>query len=160
MLFRLSVKYEYAYKTSDGLRHVEEMDAPSREAVFIALRARYQGHQGRCEGGWKGQWGSDDCRRQEARGVRPCSGGDGCGSLFHIGVNEEKETATPSQTVVTNTVPVPVVISSPAVKVRQRVAAPLPRQIIQGDRRFDIETYCHKVKTLRYIAISDAFDQK
>ena len=34
------MKYEYAYKTSDGLRHVEEMDAPSREAVFIALRAR------------------------------------------------------------------------------------------------------------------------
>ena len=76
---------------------------------------------------------------------------------FTLAVNEGKETATPSQTVVTNTVPV---ISSPAVKVRQRVAAPLPRQIIQGDRRFDTETYCHKVKTLRYIAISDAFDQK
>lgn len=64
-------------------------------------------------------------------------------------MNEEKETATPSQTVVTNTVPVPVVISSPAVKVRQRVAAPLPRQIIQGDRRFDTETYCRKVRLRR-----------
>lgn len=79
---------------------------------------------------------------------------------FTLAVNEGKETATPSQTVVTNTVPVPVVISSPAVKVRQRVAAPLPRQIIQGDRRFDTETYCRKVKTLRYIAISNAFGQK
>ena len=34
------MKYTYAYKTSDGTRHEASMDAPSREAVFEALRAR------------------------------------------------------------------------------------------------------------------------
>ena len=34
------MKYTYAYKTSDGVRHEESMDAESREAVFVALRAR------------------------------------------------------------------------------------------------------------------------
>ena len=33
------MKYTYAYKTSDGMRHEASMDAPSREAVFEALRA-------------------------------------------------------------------------------------------------------------------------
>ena len=32
--------YTYAYKTSDGKRHEDAMDAPSREAVFESLRAR------------------------------------------------------------------------------------------------------------------------
>ena len=32
--------YTYAYKTSDGVRHEDAMDAPSREAVFESLRAR------------------------------------------------------------------------------------------------------------------------
>ena len=34
------MRYEYAYKTPDGVRHVQEMDAPSREAVFESLRAK------------------------------------------------------------------------------------------------------------------------
>ena len=34
------MKYSYAYKTSDGRRHEDSMDAPSREVVFKALRAR------------------------------------------------------------------------------------------------------------------------
>ena len=32
--------YTYAYKTSDGVRHEDSMEASSREAVFEALRAR------------------------------------------------------------------------------------------------------------------------
>ena len=32
------MKFTYAYKTSDGTRHEESMDAESREAVFAALR--------------------------------------------------------------------------------------------------------------------------
>ena len=32
------MRYTYAYKTSDGVRHEAAMDAPSREAVFEALR--------------------------------------------------------------------------------------------------------------------------
>lgn len=34
------MKYVYAYKTSDGVRHEDSMDAASREEVFAALRAR------------------------------------------------------------------------------------------------------------------------
>ena len=34
------MKYTYAYKTSDGVRHEESMDAESREAVFAALREK------------------------------------------------------------------------------------------------------------------------
>jgi len=34
------LKYTYAYKTNDGIRHEDAMDASSREEVFEALRAR------------------------------------------------------------------------------------------------------------------------
>ena len=34
------MRYTYAYKTSDGVRHEASMDAESREAVFEALRAK------------------------------------------------------------------------------------------------------------------------
>lgn len=34
------MRYTYAYKTSDGVRHESTMDAPSREEVFAELRKR------------------------------------------------------------------------------------------------------------------------
>ena len=34
------MKYTYAYKTSDGTRHEESMNAASREDVFAELRKR------------------------------------------------------------------------------------------------------------------------
>ena len=34
------MKYTYAYKTSDGVRHEAAMEAESRDAVFVALRQR------------------------------------------------------------------------------------------------------------------------
>ena len=34
------MKYTYAYKTSDGVRHEDSMESDSREAVFAALRAK------------------------------------------------------------------------------------------------------------------------
>ena len=34
------MKYTYVYKTSDGARHEDSMEAESREAVFVALRAK------------------------------------------------------------------------------------------------------------------------
>ena len=34
------MKYTYAYKMSDGTRHEESMEAPSREFVFKALREK------------------------------------------------------------------------------------------------------------------------
>ena len=34
------MKYRYVYKTSDGVRRQEQMEAPSREAVFSLLRER------------------------------------------------------------------------------------------------------------------------
>lgn len=36
----VSMKYTYAYKTSDGTRHEAVMNAESREAVFATLRAK------------------------------------------------------------------------------------------------------------------------
>lgn len=34
------MKYTYAYKESNGTRHEEAIEAPSREAVFAALREK------------------------------------------------------------------------------------------------------------------------
>ena len=34
------MKYTYAYKTSDGVRHEDSMNAASREEVFAELRKR------------------------------------------------------------------------------------------------------------------------
>ena len=34
------MKYTYAYKESNGTRHEESMEAPSREAVFATLREK------------------------------------------------------------------------------------------------------------------------
>ena len=34
------MKYTYAYKTSDGTRHEDSMNASSREEVFTVLRAK------------------------------------------------------------------------------------------------------------------------
>ena len=34
------MKYTYAYKTGDGVRHEDSMNASSREEVFSALRER------------------------------------------------------------------------------------------------------------------------
>ena len=34
------MKYTYAYKTSDGVRHEDSMNASSREEVFTALRGK------------------------------------------------------------------------------------------------------------------------
>lgn len=34
------MKYTYAYKTGDGVRHEDTMNAPSREEVFMALRKK------------------------------------------------------------------------------------------------------------------------
>ena len=34
------MKYTYAYKTSDGVRHEDSMNASSREEVFMELRKR------------------------------------------------------------------------------------------------------------------------
>ena len=35
-----AMKYTYAYKTSDGVRHEDSMNAASREEVFAELRKR------------------------------------------------------------------------------------------------------------------------
>ena len=34
------MRYTYAYKTSDGIRHEDSMDAASREEVFATLRTQ------------------------------------------------------------------------------------------------------------------------
>ena len=44
------MKYTYAYKTSDGVRHEDTMTASSREEVFSVLRAK--GIVPAEDGGW------------------------------------------------------------------------------------------------------------
>lgn len=39
-LSTFTLKYTYAYKTPDGIRHEDSMNASSREEVFEALRAK------------------------------------------------------------------------------------------------------------------------
>ena len=73
------MKYTYAYKTSDGKRHEAEMDAPSREDVFVALRAKgikaikvvaADGSKANGEWGREGRRKKEEGRsRDEARGI-------------------------------------------------------------------------------------------
>lgn len=113
------MKYEYAYKTSDGARHVEEMDAPSREAVFAALRAR----------GIK------------AIKVVAKEGGKANGEVRVIGVRKRVVTALVAAAALA-AIALTVFVqretapegggAGPAAVLR--VARPLPRQMIPGDR--------------------------
>ena len=64
------MKYTYAYKTSDGVRHEDAMDASSREEVFVALRARgIRAIKVVAEDGSKanGEWEEGRSKREEGR---------------------------------------------------------------------------------------------
>lgn len=125
------MKYEYAYKTPDGVRHVEEMDAPSREFVFEALRNRgIRAIKVVAKDGSKanGEVRVIGVKKRVAFAVALAA------LILGVGVTwfAAEEVQQPTEVVVTNTVPVSVTASTAG---RQRVAAPLPRQTIQGDRK-------------------------
>lgn len=129
------MKFEYAYKTPDGMRHVEEMEAPSREDVFETLRAQgIKAIKVVAKDGTKANGAVTvvGIKKRVVLGlVLVVALVAVCVTLF---VKEEVEPESVRSIVVTNTVPVHVAISSPAVEVHRRLAAPLPRQVILGDR--------------------------
>ena len=125
------MKYEYAYKTPDGVRHVEEMEAPSREAVFEGLRAK----------GIKAikvvaKDGSKANGEVRVIGVKKRVAFASAillaavASVMAWWLGRTQQPLEPSEIVVTNTIEV---VEAPVAK--QRVAMPLPRQAIQGDRK-------------------------
>ena len=76
------MKYTYAYKTSDGKRHEAEMDAPSREDVFVALRAKgIRAIKVVAADGSKanGEWGREGRRKKEEG-----RSSDGARGIFRI----------------------------------------------------------------------------
>ena len=117
------MKYTYAYKTSDGTRHEASMNAASREEVFAELRK--QGIKA-----IKVVAADGSKANGEVRGVRKrvvamfvCIAALITGvAVYFIPTNGGK-TRSPF--------PVP---HSPATTTKTRIAAPLPRQMIHGDR--------------------------
>lgn len=113
------MKYTYAYKTSDGTRHEESMDASSREEVFSALRAK----------GIKAikVVAADGSKANgEVRGVRKrvvfaivCAAATATGLIVYFAPGKERKTAAAPQS------------AAPSM---MRNATPLPRQTIPGDR--------------------------
>lgn len=129
------MKFEYAYKTSDGVRHVEEMEAPSREVVFETLRA-----QGIKAIKVVAKDGSKANGEVNVIGVKKRVAFilvlvvAVTTAIVTLTLKEETKSIQAVPMVVTNTVPVHVAISSSAVEIHSRVAKPLPRQVILGDR--------------------------
>ena len=113
------MKFTYAYKTSDGTRHEESMNASSREEVFIALRAK----------GIKAikVVAADGSRANgEVRGIRKrvvfviaCVVAALTGAIVYF-TAQRRNLVTPEAH------------SASAAKLRN--ATPLPRQMIPGDR--------------------------
>lgn len=126
------MKYEYAYKTPDGVRHVEEMDAPSREAVFESLRAKgIKAIKVVAKDGSRsnGEVRVIGVKKRVAFAVALLALLVGAGLMWFAGEDVQQTT----EIVVTNTVPVAVAV--PVTSGKQHIAAPLPRQVILGDRK-------------------------
>ena len=115
------MKYTYAYKTSDGIRHEDSMNASSREEVFAELRKR----------GIKAikVVAADGSKANgEVRGVRRrvvlaivCFAAIVTGGIVYI-VTSSKAGSIATKTHIETATN------------RMRNASPLPRQIIPGDR--------------------------
>lgn len=129
------MKYEYAYKTPDGIRHVKEIESPSREAAFEALRK--QGIKAIKVVAKDGSKANGEVRvvgikkRFAFVAIVIAALLAACLTWFMGDVGDAHENET---TVITNTIPV-AISASDAISSGRRIAAPLPRQTIQGDRR-------------------------
>lgn len=130
------MKYEYTYRTPDGIRHVEEMESPSRDEVFASLRKRgIKAIKVVAKDGSKanGEIRVVGVKKRVTFGLLIIVAIISASVALSIRRTQVAVDAT--RTVVTNTVPVAVAISSQAVEINRRIAMPLPRQVIQGDRR-------------------------
>ncbi|MCR5820717.1 MAG: hypothetical protein K6F94_07240 [Bacteroidaceae bacterium] len=118
------MKYEYAYKTPDGIRHVEEMEAPSREAVFGILREKgIKAIKVYAKDGSKanGEVRVIGVRRRVTVALVLIAAivAGVVGSWFSGGADKAEDSQ---------------LLSEPESTVEMIVATPLPRQAIQGDR--------------------------
>lgn len=129
------MKYEYAYKTPDGTRHVKEIESPSREAAFETLRK--QGIKAIKVVAKDGSKANGEVRvigikkRVAFAAVMATALSAVCITWLTVDFNDLNGVST---TVVTNTIPVAIEASGIPSSSR-RIAMPLPRQAIQGDRR-------------------------
>ena len=126
------MRYEYAYKTPDGVRHVEEMDAPSREAVFESLRAKgIKAIKVVAQDGSRsnGEVRVIGVKKRVAFAAALLALLAGASLMWFAGEDVQQT----MEIVVTNTVPVAVAV--PVTSGKQHIATPLPRQVILGDRK-------------------------
>ena len=128
------MKYEYAYKTPDGTRHVKEIECPSREAVFETLRK--QGIKAIKVVASDGSKANGEVRvigikkRVAFAAVAVTALSVACLTWFTVDFTDFNGGLT---TIVTNTISVATEASDVSMSSR-RIAMPLPRQVIQGDR--------------------------
>lgn len=130
------MKYEYAYKTPDGTRHVKEIESPSREAAFETLRK--QGIKAIKVVAKDGSKANGEVRiigikkRVAFAAIVVTALSVACLTWFTVDFSDFNDGG--STTIVTNTISVAIEASDATPSCR-RIAMPLPRQVIQGDRR-------------------------
>ena len=134
------MKYTYAYKTSDGVRHEAAMEAASREEVFEALRAKgIRAIKVVAADGSKAN-GAENGRRTAAIWIAALVSAALLVSAAFVAVapwrRGGRDVAQPSR-LPTQTPPTQPTQPTPAQgrDALRRVAIPLPRQEIQGNRR-------------------------
>ena len=115
------MKYTYAYKTSDGIRHEDSMNAASREEVFAALRKRgIKAIKVVAADGSKANGEVRGIRRRVVLAI-VCFAAIVTGEIVYIVASSKAGSiATKAH------------IEVPAGRIRN--ASPLPRQMIPGDR--------------------------
>ena len=112
------MRFDYTYRSPDGQRHAGEIDAPSRDEAFAALRGR--GIRPIRVTAAGGQAVRDAKRRVPVLGVLGVLCVLALGAWWRLAARPE---AAPYQ------------VMTPQGPVRLSMAAPLPRQAIPGDRR-------------------------
>ncbi len=113
------MRYEYAYKTSDGARHVEEIECHSREEAFETLRARgIRPIKVVAKDGTKANGASPSGARVSPRSAA-------------VAVAVAAAAAACLTWLLADYADAPADAPAPVL----RVASPLPRQEIHGDRR-------------------------
>ena len=114
------MKYTYAYKTSDGTRHEDSMNASSREEVFAELRKRgIKAIKVVAADGSKANGEVLGVRRRVVLGI-VCFAAIVTGVIVYIATSKAGSIATKAHIDAPNS--------------RMRNATPLPRQMIPGDR--------------------------
>ena len=123
------MKFVYAYKTSDGVRHEDAMDASSREEVFASLRAKgIKAIKVAAADGSKANGEIRGVRKRVAAAAAVLAALAAGLAAFLAG-----RRVSPRQEAGESTAAPPPEVSNPAVAFR--TAKPLARQTINGDRR-------------------------